>query len=70
MISEKPIDIFSDGRACLSKNFRFVSQYLVHCNGVLNFFYLFHLQPELPSGLHCDPFACFLSVLFLVPLET
>ena len=37
------IDIFSDGRACLSKKFRFVSQYLVHCNGVLHFFYLFHL---------------------------
>ena len=35
------IDIFSDGRACLSKNFRFVSQYLVHCNGVLNFFTYF-----------------------------
>ena len=35
------IDIFSDGRACLSKNFRFVSQYLVHCNGVLIFFTYF-----------------------------
>ncbi|XP_044173492.1 neuropeptide SIFamide receptor-like [Acropora millepora] len=35
------IDAFSDGRACLSKNFRFVSQYLVHCNGVLNCFTYF-----------------------------
>ena len=44
------IDIFSDGRACLSKNFRFVSQYLVHCNGVLNFFTYFTFNRSYRRG--------------------
>ena len=44
------IDIFSDGQACLSKNFRFVSQYLVHCNGVLNFFTYFTFNRSYRRG--------------------
>ena len=44
------IDIFSDGRACLSKNFRFVSQYLVHCNGVLHFFTYFTFNRSYRRG--------------------
>ena len=35
------IDIFSEGKVCLTKDFRFVTQYLVHCNGALNFFTYF-----------------------------
>ena len=46
------IDIFSDGRACLSKNFRFVSQYLVHCNGVLNFFTYFTFNRSYRRGFN------------------
>ena len=32
------IDLFSKKRFCGSRDFRFYSQYLVHCHGVLNFF--------------------------------
>ena len=44
------IDIFSDGRACLSKNFRFITQYLVHCNGALNFFTYFTFNQSYRRG--------------------
>lgn len=44
------IDIFSDGRVCLSKNFRFVAQYLVHCNGALNFFTYFTFNQSYRRG--------------------
>ncbi|XP_068724583.1 QRFP-like peptide receptor [Montipora capricornis] len=44
------IDIFSNGRACLSKNFRFISQYLVHCNGFLNFVTYFTFNKSYRRG--------------------
>lgn len=44
------IDIFTDGRICLSKNFRFVTQYLVHCNGALNFFTYFTFNQSYRRG--------------------
>lgn len=53
------IDIFSDGRACLSKNFRFIAQYLVHCNGALNFFTYFTFNQSYRRG-----FSAILSRVF------
>ena len=53
------IDIFSDGRVCLSRNFRFVAQYLVHCNGALNFFTYFTFNQSYRRG-----FSAILSRIF------
>ena len=53
------IDLFSDGRACLSKNFRFFSQYLVQSNGALNFFTYFAFNQSYRRG-----FSKILSLVF------
>lgn len=45
------IGLFSpEGSVCLSKNFRFVTQYLVHCNGALNFFAYFIFNQSYRHG--------------------
>ena len=45
------IDLFGPvGSLCLSKNFRFVTQYLVHCNGALNFFTYFIFNQSYRHG--------------------
>ncbi|XP_022808334.1 neuropeptide SIFamide receptor-like [Stylophora pistillata] len=45
------IELFSpEGSVCLSKNFRFVTQYLVHCNGALNFFTYFIFNQSYRHG--------------------
>ena len=50
------ISIFSpEGTFCLSKDFRFVTQYLVHSNGIMNFFTYFTFNQSYRRG--------FLSIL-------
>ncbi len=45
------IAIFSpEGSVCLSKDFRFVTQYLVHCNGIMNFFTYFTFNQSYRRG--------------------
>ena len=45
------INLFSpDGTVCLSNDFRFVTQYLVHCNGTLNFFTYFIFNQSYRRG--------------------
>ena len=45
------INLFSpDGTVCLSSDFRFVTQYLVHCNGALNFFTYFIFNQSYRRG--------------------
>lgn len=45
------IAIFSpEGTVCPSKDFRFVTQYLVHCNGALNFFTYFTFNQSYRRG--------------------
>ena len=45
------LSLFSpDGKFCLSKDFRFVTQYLVHANGIMNFFTYFTFNQSYRRG--------------------
>ena len=45
------ISLFSpEGKFCLSKDFRFVTQYLVHANGIMNFFTYFTFNQSYRRG--------------------
>ena len=45
------ISLFSpEGTVCLSKDFRFATQYLVHSNGIMNFFTYFTFNQSYRRG--------------------
>ena len=60
VVNLSPFFIQRRGKVCLSIDFLFVTQYLVHSNDIINVFtYFIYIQPELPPW----PCQSFLVVL-------
>ena len=53
------VSLFSPGgKFCLSKDFRFVTQYLVHAKGIMNFLRILHLT-RVSAVASCQSFHVF-----------
>ena len=63
VVSLSPFIIQRRGKVCLSIDFRFVTQYLVHSNGIINVFTYFIFNQSYRRGL-VSPFSYFFLVLF------